>query len=94
MNQPGDFLHMYHNGSILREVLDLLGKHLTPESAKALVDFKLDSATEARLDELADKNTEGTLTPEERQEYEVQVDAIGIVSILQAKARRLLKTSA
>lgn len=71
-------------------MLDLLGRCLTPETAKAVLDFRLDPAAQDRLDELADKNTEGTITPEERGEYEEQVGAIEVVSILQARARRLL----
>jgi len=85
---------MNHNGLVLKEVLDLVGNCLTRESAKAVVDFRLNPATQARLDELADKNTEGTLTPEERREYGAQVGAIEIASILQARARRLLGVKA
>jgi hypothetical protein len=84
----------HRNGSILKEVLELVGKCLTPESAKAVLDFRLTSTAQARLDELADKNAEGTLTPEERREYEAQVGAIEITSILQARARRLLGVKA
>jgi hypothetical protein len=85
---------MHHNGSILKDVLDLVGKCLTPDSARAVLDFKLNPIAQARLDELADKNTEGTITPEERRDYEAQVGAIEITSILQARARRLLGVKA
>jgi hypothetical protein len=43
-----------------------------------------------RLDILADKGTEGQLSPEEREEYETYVRAIHLIAILQAKARKLL----
>ena len=43
-----------------------------------------------RIEELADKSTEGMLTPEERDEYEALVRVGNFVAILQAKARRLL----
>jgi hypothetical protein len=39
---------------------------------------------------LADKCTEGELTPEERDEYEGMIRVGNFVAILQAKARRLL----
>jgi hypothetical protein len=39
---------------------------------------------------LADKCTEGRLTPEERDEYEALIRVGNFVAILQAKARRLL----
>ncbi|HRI63687.1 MAG TPA: hypothetical protein PK156_05600 [Polyangium sp.] len=48
-----------------------------------------DEDTQARIDELADKCTEGTLTATERSEYESYVAAIDLVTILQAKARRV-----
>jgi len=48
-------------------------------------------ASQARLDELADKNTSNTLTPEERAEYEAMVDAGNLIAVLQAKARLVLK---
>ena len=44
--------------------------------------------------ELAEKCNEGTLTAVEREEYEAYVSAINEVSILQAKARRVLKQDA
>ena len=43
------------------------------------------SAYQARIDELADKCTEGELTHEERAEYETYVRAGTFISILQAK---------
>ena len=45
---------------------------------------------QARIDELADKASEGSLTAEERAEYEAYIDAIDVISILQAKARAVL----
>ena len=44
----------------------------------------------ARIEKLADKCTEGRLTPEERDEYEVMIRVGNFVAILQAKARQLL----
>ncbi len=63
---------------------------LTPEVARRLVDLRADPAFQDRLDLLADKCTEGDLTPPEREEYDTYVHAIHIISILQAKARKLL----
>ena len=45
---------------------------------------------QARIDELADKASEGSLTAEERAEYEAYMHAIDVISILQAKARAVL----
>jgi len=45
---------------------------------------------QARIEELADKCTEGRLTSEERDEYEALIRVGNFVAVLQAKARRLL----
>ena len=45
---------------------------------------------QGRIEELADKCTEGGLTPEERDEYDALIRVGNFVAILQAKARRLL----
>ncbi len=50
----------------------------------------LGPGVEARLDELAEKCNEGRLTAAEQEQYEAYVEAIDLVSILQAKARRIL----
>jgi hypothetical protein len=66
----------------------------TPEAARKLVQLRADPDLQARIDELADRNTEGVLTEEERGEYETSVRAANLIAILQAKARKFLATSA
>ena len=63
---------------------------MTPEVARWLVEVRADPELQERLDTFADKCTEGELTAEERAEYESYVRAIGVISVLQAKARKLL----
>ena len=60
------------------------------EFARELAALKAPCAVQARLDELADKCNEGELTEAERAEYDAYVDAIDVISILQAKARSVL----
>ncbi len=62
----------------------------TPEVARRIVDLRADAQTQARLDELADKANEGKLSPEEESEYDNYLEAFHLVTILQAKARRVL----
>src|SRR4051812_20943341 len=62
----------------LERILDPLVECLNPESAKHLVRFRLDNATQARLDELAKKSNEGLLTEQERDEYRQYVVLIDI----------------
>jgi hypothetical protein len=56
-----------------------------------LVELRTDPETEARMEILAGKANEGTLSVEERREYESWVRAGSMMSILQAKARLYLK---
>jgi hypothetical protein len=70
--------------------LDPFAKCLTPDVARQFVELRADPETQARVDELAAKASEGRLSLEERIEYEGYVEAIDIVSILQAKARKVL----
>ena len=76
--------------AVLDRVLDPLARSLRPAAAKAIVDFRVDPPTQARIDELADKCTEGQLTAAERREYEAYVEVIDLIAILQSKARVLL----
>jgi hypothetical protein len=45
----------------------------------------------ARIAQLAEKANEGQLSSEEHEEYETYVRAIHFFTVLQSKARRLLK---
>lgn len=79
-----------HEPTVLTHMLEPLAKCLTPEVAQEIVKLRADSKLQARVDLLASKNTEGTLTDEERSEYESYVHATSFISILQAKARKLI----
>lgn len=76
---------------VLDRLLDPLSRCLTSESARAVVALRADAAAQARIAELAEKCNEGVLTPVERREYEVYVQVGDVISILQAKARLLLR---
>jgi len=76
---------------VLDRLLDPVAEILTPEVAERLVRLRFDSKAQASLDKLARKCNEGKLTPAERREYEVCVQTIDFISILQSKARLLLK---
>ncbi len=76
--------------SILDRVLEPITGCLTPDVAAKLLALRADAETRARVDELADKANEGTLLTEERAEYDRYREAFHFVTILQAKARKLL----
>jgi hypothetical protein len=82
MAQPFD-----HPSATLTLLLEPVGRCLTPDVAQELVNLRADPVVQKRIEELADKNTEGELSPEERDEYETYVRANEIIAILQAKAR-------
>lgn len=79
-----------HDTAVLDRLLDPLTEALTPAAARALAGFRADAATQARVAELAEKCNEGQLSAAEREEYEAYVQAIDLIAVLQAKARRLL----
>lgn len=79
--------------SVLDRLLEPITRCLNAESAKALAELRADAVAQARIDELAEKCTEGQLTSEERREYETYVHVGNLIAILQAKARLHLKTS-
>lgn len=57
------------------------------EQAEALANFQADESLKQRLEELAEKCSEGELSEDERSEYAGYVRANNFLSILQSKAR-------
>ena len=80
--------------AVLDRLLDPLARLFTLEVAKQVSELRADSETLARIATLAEKCNEGTLTDEERAEYESAVAVSSFIAILQAKARALLKSRA
>lgn len=61
------------------------------EQAEALANFQVDESLQHRLEELAEKCSEGELSEEERAEYAGYVRANNFLSIIQSKARLRLR---
>jgi hypothetical protein len=78
---------------VLDRLMNPLSQCLTPETAKRLLKLRADPQLQARVDELAEKCNEGTLSPEERAEYTSCVSFGTFVALLKAKARQLLAHS-
>lgn len=74
----------------LAKILDPVAQCFTPEVAKRVAELRADPAVQARLEELAEKCNEGTITPEEMAEYDAYMQAMDIVAVLQKKARTLI----
>jgi hypothetical protein len=80
------------NRNVLDRLLKPVRDVLTPEVAQAIADLRADETTQARLDDLAERHHEGQLSAEELAEYRTLVSGINLISVLQAKARSVLKT--
>jgi hypothetical protein len=77
---------------LLDRLLDPVGRCLSRRAARELASLRADDEIQAHVRQLAEKCNEGTLSAEERAEYETYVMAANIVAILQAKARARLTT--
>jgi len=67
---------------------------LLPGREEAVLAVETDQALRARIEELAAKNTEGNLTPEERDEYAGYVRANKFVAVLRREAKKFKSGSA
>jgi hypothetical protein len=76
--------------AMLGGVMEPLGRCLTTSSAREILALRADDSARSRVEELAGKCNSGTLTPEERAEYQLCVEVGDWVALLQAKARRYL----
>lgn len=83
---------MIMSADILDRVLDPLSQCLTTDVAQRIAALRASDEVQQRIDELADKSSAGTLSGQERTEYETWVRVINFLSVLQAKAR-LVATS-
>ena len=69
---------------------DSLSECLTPDVAAKIAAYRTDDDLQGHWDLLAEKNSEGTITPVEKKELDAMVRAGSIISILQAIARRVI----
>jgi hypothetical protein len=81
------------NDRILNRVLDSVSECLTPDVASRIVALRADPRLQRKLDELAEKNSTGTLTRREESEYETYIEALDVIAILQATARKALRAA-
>jgi hypothetical protein len=67
---------------------------MPPEFARAILDLRFDQSAVNRMNELAEKNRQGTLAEPERQEMEKYLRVGNFLNLMQAKARLSLATGA
>jgi hypothetical protein len=81
---------MNPESSVIDRLMDPVGQCLTPEVAERIASLRADDKLQARVDELAHKANAGTLTDDERSQYEQYVSFSQFVTLLQIKARNLM----
>ena len=72
---------------ILEQVLEPNGTGLSAEAARALLGFRFKESAVARINDLAEKNRQGTLTPTERALLERYQRVGNFLNLIHAKAR-------
>lgn len=76
--------------NMLGRIVDSLCDSLTPDSARRILEIRVDPAVQARARLLAEKANEGRLSAEEDAAYSEYLDAMDMIAVLQAEARRVL----
>lgn len=76
--------------TVLDRLLAPVGRLLTPEVARELVEMRATPDVQDRVDYLAERANEGELTAEERSEYESYIQGLHLIAILQAKAQTVI----
>jgi hypothetical protein len=71
-------------------MLDAVSACIGRAGAEALLRLRAPAPVQERMEVLADRCTEGTLSEAEREEYEQLIRVGNFISILQARARRQL----
>ena len=76
--------------TLLDQVLGPFALCLNDVSAQKVVDFGIAPHVQERMNALANRAGEGTVTPSERVDYEALVNAADFIAILKLKAQRRL----
>jgi len=77
--------------SILDRFLEPVTQILPQETARQIIDLHIDPQLQARLDVLAEKANQGTLSAEEHEEYAEYVEGLDLIAIFKMKARAALR---
>ena len=77
-------------GPTIDQLIEPVGQCLTAEVAERLISLRANPELQLEVDRLADKANRGTLTEDERTQYEQYVSFAQFVTLLQIEARDLL----
>jgi len=70
---------------------DVIASCFDQEFAKKLIAYRGNDKLQAKIDDFADRNTEGKLSSSELVEYRELIEVIGWFSVMQARARLYLQ---
>ena len=77
--------------SILDRFLEPVTQILPAETARQIIDLRINPQLQEKLDALADKANQGTISAEERDEYAEYVEGLDLIAIFKMKARAALR---
>lgn len=78
----------------LDRLLNPVADTFSESQARKILEIRADQELQARIEVLREKANEGTLSDEEDAEYKDFIEAVDVISILQAKARLILEKTA
>jgi hypothetical protein len=79
------------DGTAFEQLLRPLRRGLNAELAALLLRMQADDEVQARYEDLAERNTEGQLSPAEQNELASIVRANSLLTVLKAEARAFLQ---
>lgn len=82
-----------NEATTLDRMLSPSADSMPAEVARWFVGLHADGDLQARVDELADRNTDGIITESELEEYDEYLRACEVIGVLQAKARLALASN-
>ena len=77
---------------VLDSLLDPLSRCLDAESTRRVAEFRVAEHVQERVAVLAERANEGTLSSDERSEYEALISASDFITIFKFKALRSLES--
>lgn len=82
------------DSALLDDLLEPFAECLDTESALRIVNLGISPELQQRVDALAERANEGTLTEQERIDYEALINAADFIALVKIKARDRLDRSA
>ena len=77
--------------SLLDSFLDPVVEFLPADTARRIIELRIEPELQHRLDELAEKANQGALSDGEREEYEGYIEELDVIAIFKLKAKAALR---